>query len=307
MSASSRRRHSATSARSGGHCFELAFVAAALLFLCGASAVRHVAALRFDVGEAPTCLVYAIDSAEEIPRVEVRYVSSFASNPSTEPLASQLSVTTLDPHRREANAETIPARSEAGATWRVVRVMHRRDERNLGRSAFTLAGEYSLCFRRVVRPQQQAARDQYARALPEEAAYVEMLVGDARSKAMLEKQTVTTRGEEARYTGAVRSARRSAVGQGFEEGERGGEGEESLSEDEAEEYAEWIDEIQTQLTAVNNNFGQLHERRIAFAATSNSLFTRVWIMAVLTLGAMGATMAVMFAGLRRTLIEKKLV
>lgn len=258
--------------------------------------------LRFDVTEVPTCLVYTVERIEDMPRVELKFVSNYAEE-SRPAAASQLHIQTLDPNKREVNLEKIVARPAKSATWKVARFMHRDDQSGLGRQGFSLAGDYSLCFKRMP----SAMRKKGLQTLPDEdeRAYVELLIGDPRSLRLLEKQTVATKGSSAKYTGSVRA--RSDFSKKPHEPLGEGESDDHLTSDEAEELNEWFDEIATLLEDVEGNFIKLLDRHQAFQTTSNSLYTRVWFMAILTIAAMGGTMTFMFTKLKRTLIEKKLV
>lgn len=242
--------------------------------------ITAAGAISFDVSATtPTCLQYTIERVTEIPRIEIKYISSRAEE------GSMLEVTTLDPHRREVEVELFSPSSLKGAKWRVVGVLTPDARPAVEKKGFSTAGDYAVCFKR-----RQSSSS--PRAASDESTFVEILLGDPRVHHVLQKHTVATRGEGALYFGSVRSIQSDEA---------------ELSADDAEEYSTWINELESELDVINQNFEYFKERHAEFSATSNRVCTRIWLMAVLTLLAMCGSITYSHTALKKTIAAKKLV
>lgn len=227
----------------------------------------------FDVDERQaTCLLYSIDGFADLPQIEIKYISNISGTSRSE-LASKLRITTLDGHRNEIFSNLVNPQSKGLATWTVLKPFGANLLDTFGQS-----GDFSVCFVREKGLSREIGQPEHT--------YVGLLMADQKVKMHLEKLSTATRGSSYKIP-TIQEA--------------------PLSEDEVEEYTEWISDLETQIEEINLNFERFNVRHKEFLVTSNSLFTRIWIMALLTMGVMAVTVSYMYMGLSKMLLEKKLV
>lgn len=255
----------------------LLLLGAALLTLPGSLAIR------FKVSDDhSSCLLFFVDSHKDSPEVYVKYFTNYSNVEEVRVIASSLSIKVMDPHHSEKAAYVINPKEPKGTLlWFPVKIDPTDTSSRLGGA---LVGEYALCFS-VIKTTHFGLLEPL---LKYERREVELSEGDPHTKSRLQKAA-----QEKGHPIAVSPQKK-------------GDGP-VCTRESVEEKNELLGELHAELEKVLEATNVLTKRNKRFRVTSDSTFTRVWVLGVLTILVFTGTSFFMYRSLASILIKKKLV
>lgn len=224
-------------------------------------------AIRFDVTPSKTCLVYFVDGTKGAPNVHIKYETNV-----TDPTRNGgVDVVVMDPKHNERYRHRLEA--PRNSNWHRVPV----DISNKALAGFSMAGEYTVCF-----SSQSASllgsQDHIGHA-------IHVRNGDAETVEQLKHHS-----------------RRNKNGDAPAPNEK-----EQCTADSIREKLVLLDAVHREMVYIAENAQHASNRLRRFAITSNSTFTRVWFVGLLTIGAIAGSLTFSYKAMQRIIKRKRLV